>query len=259
MAFSWYVQKNTYLHRLNPIAKLSIVFAVWLSAFIFQSPLWNALLLASIVALLAVVRIPYSSIVSFLKVVIPVMIVILVFFTLTGRSGRVLLDLGWFQIMWGGLSSGLIAASRIGVLFFSTIGILFTTTKERDLLVALVKLKLPFGAAFLLMLTIRFISLSMADLTIIMSARRARAIPEHENVIQILKNATSIVVPLFVLMIRRIQTASNALEVKGFAPDKKTKIGVGKLTRFEATWASSCLGLVVVLAWLRVYFGFFVS
>lgn len=231
---------------------------LWITAFIFASPFWNAVELFFIIGILFMAKIPFRSMVAYLKVIVPVLVAFLIIFPLVDHGGSILFEYWIIQISWAGIAAGIIAASRIGALFFATIGILLTTTREKDLVQGLMKGGLPYGASFLLMLTLRFTSLSMADLTIIREARRARALPEHENPIQLVRNLISIVIPLFVATIRRIQTSSNALEVKGFAPGvRRTMMTKEKIGRSEITWGVSFVALTLFLAILRLRFGLF--
>lgn len=258
MSLSWYVAKESFLHRASSLSKLGFVVFLWITAFIFASPFWNAAELFFIISILFVARIPFSSIVAYLKIIVPVLVAFLIIFPLVDHGGTVFFEYGVIQISWVGVSAGIIAASRLGALFFATIGVLLTTTRERDLIRGLMKGGLPYGASFLLMLTLRFISLSMADLTIIREARRARALPERENPLQLVRNLISIVIPLFLATIRRIQISSNALEVKGFSPGARRAIMTKeKLGRSEITWGISFVALTLFLALLRLRFGLF--
>jgi energy-coupling factor transport system permease protein len=212
-----------------------------------------------ILGILIAARIPFSAISSYLKIIVPVMGIFLILFPLFERGGQIYFQYGWIEISNYGVSAGIIGSSRLGALFFSTTGILFTSTKERDLLKGLMQLGLPFAMSLLLMLSMRFVSLSMADLNIIREARRARAIPERENPVRLIKNLVSIVVPLFIATIRRIQTSSNALEVKGFSSGMKMSIGNEKLRKREILWITLCVAAIVLLGSLRLLLGTFSS
>jgi len=258
LSLSWYVDGKSFLHRAGSLPKLAFVAFLWIVSFIFASPLWNAALLFFIVGVLLVTRVPFSSMKAYLKVIVPIMLLFLILFPLFSRGGIVFFVLGPVVISWVGVSGGIIAASRLGSLFLSTVGILLTTTRERDLIGGMMRGGLPFEASFLLMMTLRFISLSMSDLTTIREARRARAMPERENPVQLLRNLISIVIPLFVATIRRIQTSSNALEVKGFAPGSaRTNMTKERLNRSEIFYGAFFLLLTALLAAFRLEFGWF--
>jgi energy-coupling factor transport system permease protein len=243
---------------MSPISKAVLVFTLWITAFIFQSPVWNLAELFAILVIIALARIPFASVSIYLKIIVPVMLIFLILFPLLQDGGTVYFRYWVITITSGGVNAGIVGSSRLGVLFFSTIGMLFTTTKERDLVKGLTKAGLPLGLAFLIMMSLRFVSLSMTDLAIIREARRARATPEKENLIQFVKNLVSVIIPLFLTTIRRIQVASNALEVKGFSPDAK-RFGRAdeRLTYSEVFSISLGVAVVVALALLRLWFGFF--
>jgi len=260
LSLSWYVEGESFLHRASSLPKLAFVVFLWIAAFIFSSPLWNGMLLVFTLAVLLFARVPFASMKAYLKIIVPIMLLFLILFPLFDTGGTVFFVLGPIEISWVGVSGGIIAASRLGALFLSTVGIMLTTTRERDLIRGLMKGGLPYEVSFLLMMTLRFISLSMNDLTIIREARRARAMPERENLVQLLRNLVSIVVPLFVATIRRIQTSSNALEVKGFAPGaKRTSVIREKLGRSEILAGIFFLALTMSLAALRLGFGWFTN
>jgi len=216
--------------------------------------------LLAVVGLIFAARLPLSSIKTYVKIIVPVIFIFFALFPLLEHHGNLLLSLGPLPITDLGISKGVVAGTRLGTLFFSTIGVLLTTTRERELVLGMTKMKLPYSIAFLLMISLRFITMSMADLETIRQARRARAMAEKENAFRLVKNMVSLVVPLFLATIRRIQIASNALEVKGFAvgaqrgsyyDEKLAPSEIAVLVAFVAVW--------VALATLRLVFGFFVA
>ncbi|MEM4306720.1 MAG: energy-coupling factor transporter transmembrane component T [Candidatus Caldarchaeum sp.] len=258
MGYTWYVEKRTYLHRVSPLPKIAMVSTMWFMAFILQSPLWNALELGIVIAVIVSARVPFSKFLTYVKIIVPVMFIFLLLFAILIRGGETLLELGPLGVTSGGLSAGVIGSSRLGTLFFSTIGILLTTTREIDIVKALVKIRLPATVAFLFMMSMRFVTLSMSDLQTIREARRSRALPERENTFQFIQNLISIVIPLFIVTIRRIQTASNALEVKGFPPQKRNANWLrSPLSRGEVCVVTGCLVFTGVMAFFRLVFGWF--
>jgi energy-coupling factor transport system permease protein len=258
MGYTWYTAKKTYLHRASPLTKIAIVSMMWFLAFIFQSPLWNALELFTVIGVIITARVPFTRFLTYIKIIVPVMLIFLLLFAVLIRGGEILLDIGVIKVTTGGISAGIIGSSRLGTLFFSTIGILLATTREIDIVKGLAKLKLPATAAFLFMMSMRFVTLSMADLQTIREARRSRALPERENTIQFIRNLISIVIPLFIVTIRRIQTASNALEVKGFPPQKHNVYWLrGRLTIGEISWVAGCVAFTAIMLGLRLGLGWF--
>jgi energy-coupling factor transport system permease protein len=259
LSLSWYTAGDSLLHRASSLSKISFVFCLWIACFVFYSPFWNSLELLFIVAVVLSARIPLSSMKALIKIIVPIMVVFLILFPLVIHGGEIYFQYGPIVISWLGISQGIIAAARLGSLFLSTIGILLTTTRERDLIDGLMKGGLPYGPSFMLMLTLRFISLSMTDLALIRESRRARGMPERENLIQLLRNLISIVIPLFLATIRRIQTSTNALEVKGFSPgSRRTNIRKGKISGREIFWGVFFLIVIALLVILRLELGWFV-
>src|SRR5207245_7033867 len=123
------------------------------------SPLWNGGLLLFILAVLLAARVPFSSMKAYLKVIVPVMLLFLVLFPLFDRGGTIIAVIGPIEITWVGVNGGIVAASRLGALFLSTVGILLTTTRDRDFVSGLMKVGLCFESCFLVMMMLRFIYL----------------------------------------------------------------------------------------------------
>ena len=214
----------------------------------------------AILGLIFAARLPFSSIKTYLKIIVPVIFIFFVLFPLLERRGNPLFSVGPLPVTDLGIAKGVVAGMRIGALFFSTISILLTTTRERELVLGMTKMKLPYSIAFLFMITFRFITVSMTDLQTIREARRARAMPEKENAFRLVRNMVSLVIPLFLATIRRIQIASNALEVRGFgAQSRRGSYYEEKLIRSEIAAVAGFVALLLALTTLRVLSGFFVT
>jgi len=198
----------------------------WLLAFIFQDPRWNALLLGTILALFVVARFPKSVLVLLARIALPLAALFVVMWSFLLPSGR---TLGGFvvplvnvtiAVTSDGLLWGVIASSRILVLLLSTLTFLVTTS-ETDLTTGLRGLRIPYLVSFVISLTFRLMSVVNGDLATIQDARKARALPEKMNPLTRIKTALSLVVPLVMVSVRRIQSITNSIEARGFSPGAK--------------------------------------
>jgi energy-coupling factor transport system permease protein len=215
---------------------------------------------ALILGLILAARLPLASIKVYLKIIVPVILIFFALFLVLERRGEPIFALGPLPITSLGVAEGIVAGMRLAALFFSTIGMLLTTTRERELVLGMTKVKLPYGIALLFMMTLRFITMSMSDLETIRQARRARGTPERESGFRLAWNLRSLLIPLFLATIRRIQISANALEVRGFAPGThRGSYYEERLASAEVVFISALVAILVVLTLLRVFFGLLVS
>lgn len=93
----------------------------------------------------------------------------------------------------------------------------FSTNRERDLLVALRTLRIPFAATYVLALSIRSAAMFMEDFSTIREAQQARGLDLNSmSIADKIKLYTMYAVPLFALALRRADEISNALFARGY-------------------------------------------
>ncbi|MEM2896743.1 MAG: energy-coupling factor transporter transmembrane component T [Candidatus Bathyarchaeia archaeon] len=129
---------------------------------------------------------------------------------------RVLATLGPIKISWENIRWAIMVYIR---LIFAILIIIFflSTTRERDVIVGLRSLKLPFAVCYIAGLSLRSIGMSLIDFNTIREAEKARALniselPFKEKI----KKFGLYIVPLVALAIRRSDEVSNALDSRGF-------------------------------------------
>lgn len=99
--------------------------------------------------------------------------------------------------------------------------ILFTTTKPYYLLQALDKLRFPYKFAFILILALRLISLTVSEVRTIAEAQMTRGLELQKGFIKRIRNHVPVFIPLMVRMIRGIMELATSLESKGFGYSSK--------------------------------------
>ena len=143
----------------------------------------------------------------------------------------------------------------------------FTTNRERDTLVGIRTLKVPFVITYFISLALRSAGMFMEDVRIIREAERARGL---DTTSMALKDKAKLyamyMIPLFTLAIRRTDEISNALYARGYTPSGKLEGGVHRsdyiLTKYPIRKVDIVVNSVMLITFvaviiMRTQFGIF--
>ncbi len=110
------------------------------------------------------------------------------------------------------------AANFLKLATMMTAGLtLLATTPVEELFVGLVKLRLPYAGAFAFALALRWVPEIFATVNRVREAQEARGLVwEQGSFIEKIKRYLPLLVPIFLLTLRRSQTMAWALEARGF-------------------------------------------
>jgi energy-coupling factor transporter transmembrane protein EcfT len=118
----------------------------------------------------------------------------------------------YFEPMWWAF----VSYCRLVAMLFGTI-LYFSTNRERDTLVALRSLRVPFAVSYVVALSLRSAGMFMEDFRTIRQAEQARGLDlESMSVGEKVKLYTMYTVPLFAVALRRADEISNALFARGY-------------------------------------------
>ncbi|SCG83929.1 cobalt/nickel transport system permease protein [Proteiniborus sp. DW1] len=210
-----YIDKDTFLHRLDPRTKLLIMFGTFTIALLFNS--------------------------------LPILVALGVIIILYGQSGKVLSNLKRIRvilfmialmsiIIWsltkGGETRILGPITLEGLLYGITVGIKFnvmivagmiflSSTKIEEIALGLVKLKVPYRGAFAFSTAIRLVPMIVGTSYTITQAQKSRGLDlDSGSIFQKVKKYVPLIIPTFISVIRGTNVFSMALESKGFGYDK---------------------------------------
>jgi energy-coupling factor transport system permease protein len=242
-----YLDRDTWVHRLDPRTKMLLLIGTFVLAFLFVNPLYGLGVLAIVLAFGAAAR----SLINlrriwFILFMIAVMTVIL--WTLFG-SGET--PLFWF-VEREALLYGIGAALRIDIMIVA--GMIFlSATRNEEIATGLVKLGIPYRFAFAVSTALRLVPTIAATGSTIGQAQRSRGLDlESGNIIQRVRKNTPLLIPVFVSTIRSTNVFSMALESKGFgASERRTYFLKIELTRRDALVLVSFAALLVAALALR--------
>lgn len=215
-----YYNSNSVIHRMNPLVKLFWLIALTLIVFIISETIYLLIIIVFLIFLILLAKIPFSYLFYYLKI-------ILIFLMIT----YVLL----FLITQESISKGIVFLIKISILVISMILFVLTTPKK-ELINALIKLRMPYSFAFTLTIALQFLPLLLKDFRDVLRAQKSRGHKLVLNPFKPLKSAKSyypVLIPSFILLFKHAFEMSLSAEARGFRPDiykkKKMKFALADL------------------------------
>ncbi|MBC8460636.1 MAG: energy-coupling factor transporter transmembrane protein EcfT [Deltaproteobacteria bacterium] len=209
-----YLERDTYLHKLDPRGKIFVMFATFAIALMFYS--------FPILSILAVGVLIYGYTggilynlkrIKFVLIMIAIFSVVIWSFMKGGDTkllGPITLE-GIYYGMATGLKFDIMIVA--GMIFLSS-------TKIEEISLGLVKLKIPYRVAFAFSTAIRLVPTIMATAYTIIQAQKSRGLDlDSGPFFQKLKKYVPLLVPTIISVIRGTNVFAMALESKGFGYD----------------------------------------
>jgi energy-coupling factor transporter transmembrane protein EcfT len=142
---------------------------------------------------------------------------------------------------------------RLMAMLFGTIQY-FSTNRERDTLVAIRTLKVPFVVTYFFSLALRSAGMFLEDMHTIREAERARGLDESSMSLgDRAKLYGMYMIPLFTLAIRRTDEISNALYARGYTPSGQIE-GGGKRSDYILTqYKIRAIDIILIVLMIVVF------
>lgn len=213
--FLEYVPGTSFLHALNPVAKLACAFIIAIACFVTTSPilLGCVLILDFVLARQCGLMKQALGLAKAVVCFSVVLALIALFFT---PQGDVLLVLPWGYIGTTSVFNACMVILRL-VACAVPLFLVFYVTKLTDLANSLVEnAHMPYRYAFVFMSCVRFIPVFMNDMAGIMEAQTARGVEFDGGIVKRIKLMVPLCVPLLVSSVRKTNSSAIAAEVRGF-------------------------------------------
>ena len=253
-AFNLYVDRPSWLHRLDPRTKLSFVVVSSFVLLSFNSPFISAAFLLGIHGMLWSGRVPASRLRWAWQRMWPITFLILVLWPIFYPQGNDVLWQVWrVRITTQGLWQGLGTALRINALTFAFLVLLFSTDQTR-LVRGLVKLGLPYEWGLTLAIALRYVPSLYGIYTAVSEAQQARGwVIGEGRFVQRIKSYLPILVAVIVGSLRLADNLSMALAARGFQSGAK-RTHLRELELSPADKVSLILLAVLLIVFLVVRF-----
>lgn len=215
-----YLQRDSWMHRLNPLTKLVWSLLVMFLSFIYKDPLVLAVLFLSIglVAYFAKILPQMLPVFKGLLYFALFFLMFQIFFISEGNTLATLIPgTGWLRVTDQGLRVSLGMGIRVMVIA-SSFPILLATTRVTDLVVMLVeKLKIPYTYAFMFITSLRFIPTFMNEMEQIIQAQCSRAHRlDGRNFVTKFFSICPLAIPLMITSIKKAERLAISMETRGF-------------------------------------------
>jgi energy-coupling factor transport system permease protein len=208
---SLYLDRDTWIHRLDPRTKMFLLLGMFALPFVFLNPLY----VLAVLALVLLFGYLAESLVNLRRIWFILFMILLVtpiMWSILG-SGRTPLFL---FVEREALLYGLSAAQRIVITVIA--GMIFlSTTRNEEVAIGLVRLGIPYRFAFAVSTALRLVPTIIATGLTIGQAQRSRGLDlESGNIFERIRKHLPLLVPVFVTTVRSTNVFSMALESKGF-------------------------------------------
>ncbi|USK75226.1 energy-coupling factor transporter transmembrane component T family protein [Peribacillus frigoritolerans] len=254
MIIGRYVPANSLMHKMDPRAKLLLVFLFVCVVFLANNVVSYGLLAVFTILLIGLSKIPLRYLYNGLKPIFFLIVFTFLLHILFTKEGELLFEYGWFEIYEGGLIQGFFISIRFTLLILVTSLLTLTTSPisitdgMEELLGPLKKWKMPIHELALMMsIALRFIPTLMEETEKIMKAQTARGVDFSSGPIKDrVKSIVPLLVPLFVSSFKRAEELATAMESRGY------RGGEGRTKYRQLNWKTSDSLLMVSIGVLTV-------
>lgn len=250
VAFGQYYPTESFVHRMDPRAKILLIILYITAIFCAVTYFSFALVAFVLIVTIAVSGVPFRSVLKSVKPILFIIIFTAVLNLLFPRDGNVLVEFWIIRITDAAVSFTVMMVLRLVLLVMGTSLLTFTTTPVAltDGIEALLKplklVRFPVHELALIMsIALRFIPTLMDETDRIIRAQKARGADfESGNLFRRAKAMLPILIPLLISAFRRADELSDAMESRCYAGAK----GRTKFKRLRFGWRDLIGALVYV-------------
>ncbi len=252
---SFYVKRDSLLHRLNPLTKMTMVLALILISFLspwYWTP--HVLLLFVILPLSFIGKVSREFFGAFLKLILPAAIFLFLmqaFFQPIGN--RVIFKIWFLDITAESLLFAFRNAMRI-IVMVSSFTLFLLTTHPSELMSDLTRRGLPPQFAYVIISTLQILPQMQAKAQTIIAAQRSRGLETQGNFIRRVGSLGPLVGPLVFGSLVEVEERAIAIEARGFTSTRvKTSLHDIPDTGLDRALRWFFLGLVLLAIVLKIW------
>lgn len=229
-----YVPYNSFIHRMDPRAKIFCLVALMVAIFMDFGYSWTLTFTMDGIAFILILVLLWSTHTAFRQVInslkslwfMAIFLLLIYILMPTSSSTWVAFNIGTYPIYWDSILNAAKILLRL-ILMIELTMILTSSTKPLDLTYAfewyLYPLKLigfpSHEVAMTLSIALRFIPTILEDVERIMKAQASRGVDfTHGKIAAKFRAVVSLIVPLFVSSFMRSEELANAMECRGYDP-----------------------------------------
>ncbi|WP_242323976.1 energy-coupling factor transporter transmembrane component T family protein [Faecalibaculum rodentium] len=263
IALGRYLPLNSVVDKMDPRAKILIMLLLMIAIFI-PAGFWGYLLIFAFIWIaLKLSKLTIGFALRSMKPMLFMMVFLLVINVFAIKTGVPLVQWGWFSIYSDAISQTVYIIVRLMLMVIITT-ILTATTKPLDLTLGIEKLLKPFEVigvpahiiAMMISIALRFIPTLIEETQRIMNAQASRGVDlENGTLKEKIMAVLALIVPLFVSAFDRADQLANAMEARGYDPQReRTRYKVLQMTGIDYAGLAAAVAVLagcIVLALVR--------
>ncbi|MDI6694926.1 MAG: energy-coupling factor transporter transmembrane component T [Anaerolineales bacterium] len=215
-----YVPKESPIYFIHPFVKLYFLLVVSLFPMFITQPEVNLFIMAVILLLMIWSRVDLRILRIYVPVAIAMGWIILLSYTVLGGTHpefELLAKVLGIKIYWERLRDGVVVYCRI-LPMIATMVFFLTTSRERDVIVAMRSVRIPFVVTYVFAMALRSSGMVLEDFQIVRQAEQARGFDTTGKSLGYkIRKYVMYMIPLFALSLRRTEEFTNALVARGYA------------------------------------------
>jgi len=256
-----YLAEDSPIHLLHPFTKLMILLIVSAYPMFIDMIEINIAGTIIMVLVLSISRVELMILKRYKTILLNLFAIIAIAYTFFGGYSpeyRLIAELGPIKIAWENLRWAITVYAK---LVFAVMIVIFflSTSRERDIIIALRTLRLPYTVSYVTGLAFRALGLSLIDFFIIREAEKARAMNIDElKFTQKIKKFGLYIIPMTALVLRRAEEVSNALDARGFkltTEGKRTDYILTKYKIKNIDWVVNIILFVLLVVIIVMRYG----
>lgn len=262
IALGRYLPLDSCIHKLDPRTKIIALILMMVAIFIPAGWFGYLFIGVTVFTLTMLAKLKFSFLWRSMKPMLFMLFFLLIINVIVIHEGSALFTIGSFTLYSGALSQTLYIVVRLMLMIMLTT-VLTATTKPLDLTLGIEDLLSPFKVihvpaheiAMMISIALRFIPTLIEETQRIMKAQASRGVDMDEGSFkEKLMAILSLIVPLFVSAFQHADDLANAMEARGYVPDRpRTRYKQLKMAGKDyiaLIITVLLLGLLVALAWL---------
>jgi energy-coupling factor transport system permease protein len=243
-----YLDRETPVHRLDPRTKIFLLLGSFVAAVLFSQPGPLSALLVVLLLYGAVGR-ALGNLRRIWFLLVSIALISIVSWSIFTRGTTPL----FWRVTWEGLRYGIGAAIKIDSMIIS--GLIFlSTTRTEEMVLGLIRLRVPYQAAFAFSLAIRMVPTIIGTAVTVTEAQRSRGLDlESGGPLTRLRKHIPLLVPIFLQTLRNTDQLAKALESRGFGarPERTSYLEIGFHAR---DMVALSLGTLILAGFVAVRF-----
>jgi energy-coupling factor transport system permease protein len=256
-----YRDKGTLIHRLNPYYKLAWFVGIVVLALLFDHPVHLLLLFISTMCLIMAARVGREW-ASLLPLMLPLFLTLVFINAIAANEGDHVIWYSGIRVPTMGIMTitleGVVYASIMSLrllVIFSAFAIVTYAVHPDDLMLVLLKFRLPYKSVLVSSVATRFIPTFLRDATTISDVQRCRGLElDRGNLIRRVRHYVAIIVPLLSNSLDRTVQVAEAMEARAFGSGSKRtfykQIGLSRVDILTLAVAVVSIGLGIVMRFL---------